>query len=169
MRARFVNEELLGTYEGTYGNGEIEMYKNPPSIKRMGPWARALTDQNGNFYIASALKEEGRSTIATMHTDMIQWLKTHAQDVTTNWNGQKHRYDNGIAWQRYANTMKFYLSESYDEEWEIHLPYIKHFMETRDPFTPLGVKFELEIIDNIEDNSLSDIDQYHKMQAQLYR
>lgn len=171
MRARYIyeslNEELVGTYSGLSGHGVIEVWKNPPSINRMGSWARALTDQNGDFYIATPDHDEDVWSMATTHTDMINRLHDMDDNIEIIWNGKIDRYDKGIAWQRYKKTKRFYLSESYDD-FKKALPYINEFMNTVNIYKPSGVQFILDIIDNAGDMAPTQADDYQQSQAHLY-
>ena len=103
-----LNEELLGSY--VYFSKKIEIYKNPPTAKRMGPWTRAITTLNGNFYVAD--------NYATSHMKIIQFLyeknelPNPAQYYNANWG-----YENLVAWQRWHNSNEYFLAESYSSEW----------------------------------------------------
>lgn len=145
-----LNEELIGKYRANYGSGNVEIYKNPKSIKRMGPWARALHDQDGNFYIAS-VENETQETIATTHTDMVKWLNTNGENVKLEWNQVTGGYENGIGWQRHKNTNNFYLSESYEKNMEMHIDYVVKFMNEVGIWAPTDAKFHVEHIYDIED------------------
>ena len=141
----YLNEELLDVYS-SYFSPRIELYKNPKSIKRMGPWCRAITDQNGNFYISSA-DGETRQTISTSHTIMITRISRH-ENITTRWDGANSRnYINGIAWHRFGNTNKFYLAESYERELAA-IEYVQHFIESLGNkfIKPIDAKFILKKI-----------------------
>lgn len=69
MRARFVNEEVVATFGGR--SATVTIYKNPPSVRRTPPWARAISDLEGNFYIADDESNEDYDSIYTTHIDMI--------------------------------------------------------------------------------------------------
>jgi len=45
-------EDFVGSYTTRY-NIEFEMYLNPTSIKRMGGWVRAISDQTGDLYVGT--------------------------------------------------------------------------------------------------------------------
>ena len=163
MRALTINEELIGSYPADFGGGKVEIYKNPKSVSRMGSWARALTNYNGDFYIAS-VNNETQDNIATTHTDMCNWLSGEGEDIRVRWKDGLGIYVNGIAWQRYKNTRKFYLSESYAANKTPAIEYATNFMNEKGLFNPMGAKFILELIDDafsIERSKMSDIEQYH--------
>lgn len=169
MRARYINinEELVGTYEGMMASDIIEIWRNPPSVKEMGPWARAFTDYNGDFYIAS-IEDERRDDTSTTHTEMFGWLKSKGKDIRIHWDAGEGTYVDGISWQRYKNTNNFYLSESYDDIGDETIKYINDFMNKVEVFKPLGVKFKMEVIDNIDNNTFDQFDQYQQSQAYRY-
>lgn len=93
-----INEEFIGTYIGEWNNEkEVEVYKNPPTIRRMGEWNRGISDDKGNFFIAD---EED-----TTHYEIKKFLKQYSYKF----NGENH-----IMWHRYKNSNNFFLSEIYD-------------------------------------------------------
>lgn len=147
MRAKFIyeflNEELVDTIAGRYGFGKIEIYKNPPSITRMNSWARALTDQDGNFYITTSEEEQEKYDIPLTHIDMIDILSKHG--VKTFWNRDTEMYENGICWQRNGKSNEFLLSESYGSR-QKSINYVKNFMNSIDMFKPKNTKFTLKIM-----------------------
>jgi len=105
VRESILFEEFLGTiepYENTVG-----IYKNPPSIKRMGKFIRAITDIDGNFYVSDHYD--------CTHDSLIFWLsemgELKEEDPWNYTNGSA--YTNLVAWQRGSKTNKFYLAESY--------------------------------------------------------
>ena len=104
VRESILFEEFLGTiepYENTVG-----IYKNPPSIKRMGKFIRAITDIDGNFYVSDHYD--------CTHDDIIYFLCKKGELKEDYWDYQKlDSYTNLVAWQRKSNTKDFYLAESY--------------------------------------------------------
>ncbi len=169
---KLVVESLEELFElklgGFYPDGDayIEVYKNPIAIATMGAWTRAITDLNGDFYIA-AIESQIDNNYAFTHTDLIDWLKNHNVNIEMRWDRTLKRYNNGIAWQRNGNTNDFYLSESYEnigdeEEDDIDkrfdkslyessignddIDYIERFMTITDVYTPRNVNFILEKI-----------------------
>lgn len=136
-----LNEELLGSI-WSYDD-EIEIYKNPPRIKRMGPWCRAITDQDGNFYVATMPNATNFEVVVT-HLGLIEWLQdTKHLNVKTTWDGRM--YIKGIAWQRYKNTNQFYLGESYTDTANF-IMYVKEFMKNVNIFKPDDIEFVLQNI-----------------------
>lgn len=180
MRARkvyqqFLNEEKVLTTGSEAGEGGITIYKNPPSITRMSAWARAFHDQNGNFYIADEEYDSEYDRVGITHTGMINLLKNKFP-IKTYWRGG--RYLEGIGWQRYKKTNKFYLAESYEvyygsedpdekEFYEETMSYIKKLMNSPNFYEPSGAKFILEVIDNL-DYQESEYDRWMKSQAHNY-
>ena len=152
MRARFVNEEKLGSYSGQWGAGKITVFKNPKSIKRMSPWARAFSDQFGNFYIADEEFPEDQDRIGTTHTDFMEYVQTIDRSIKTRWDDLLYIYVDGIGWQRGGKTNKFYLSESYMDgdpaETESH---VEDIMKLSNFFKPADAEFVLDIIDTLQD------------------
>jgi len=107
-----LNEEFLGFVKNPYIKIITEIHKNPDSLKSFKPWVRAISDIEGNLYIA------GSSDI--LHSDILGYL--HKENILSDnvgWikydKNKPCEYINCIAWQREANTNDFYLSESYDE------------------------------------------------------
>lgn len=114
-----LNEVLLGVMKmDMYYKHKIEVYKNPASIKKLGPWCRAITDSKGNLFVAS-VEDEEQHTIATTHTEMISYLKKKGECLDMSWQGKLHGgvYVNGICWHRYENSSDFYLAESYSDNY----------------------------------------------------
>jgi len=92
-----LNEELVGEIDSKY-----EVYKNPKSIKRMESRLRAISDAKGNLYIVN-------DSHNIMHLKFSIWLTSHGISMPRNvWHSKKH-----MAWNREANTNRFYLSDSY--------------------------------------------------------
>ena len=175
MRARFVNEELIGTYDQT-DQVTIEMWMNPATARRMGPWARAMSDEEGNFFIASPqeIHQRDRDYIATTHTDMLSYLQSQGWCQGMKWQkgdggGGYGYYLDGMAWQQDNNTKNFYISESYSVNWgkenelyieqehinKIHVQYVK-LIPRRIPLTW------------DDGNEQDDIEDYHRKQAEYF-
>lgn len=146
MRARFVNEEVLGSYPGRKNAGTVTIYKNPASIKRMSPWARAFHDQDGNFYIADEEKHFDKDIIGTMHVVLLEEVIKIDPSIKTYWNSfGEAGYFEGLCWQRLDKTNKFYLSESYvDMKHELMMNEAKRIMSLPTFFEPLGADFKLK-------------------------
>jgi len=97
-----LNEEVIGYL------GEIEIYKNPKSLWKLEGWERAISDEEGNMYMAD--------TSMMIHTNLLKYL--HQGNIISDnarWHSMLGIYVNCIAWQRKDKTDDFYLSESYDE------------------------------------------------------
>ena len=116
-----LNEELIGTIIPKYYKKEIEIYKNPPSIKRMTPYSRAVSDRFGNLYIADGYE--------VIHVDLLLFLiKNNFISISDQRDLFKHfdpedfdedtldyqNTDNILCWIR-DNKNNFYLGESYAE------------------------------------------------------
>ncbi len=97
-RAKVVNEEFIGIFQGLWNKEkDIEVYMNPKTIKRMGKWNRAISDDKGNLFIVD--------TSQVTHSEIIKYLRKF---------GYKFNADNHIMWQRYEKGNNFFLSELYD-------------------------------------------------------
>ena len=117
-----LNEVLVGKLDG------VEIFMNPPTIKRLGPWVRAVTDIHGNLFISENYE--------VIHSNMIKMLirskalfgdyyKDYYKDYNVKWG-----YRNLVCWQRLNKTNKLYLSESYhrfifDPEYSEYIDQIK--------------------------------------------
>lgn len=103
-----INEERLKDFNLDRPDYEslIEVYKNPPSIKRMEPNLRAISDKDGNLFVVDA---SGYLT----HTVFLKWLTLNNYIKI-----KSYTYLNSlseiVSWQRKENTNDFYLSESYN-------------------------------------------------------
>ena len=96
--SEFINEEYLGTFIGLWNDDqEIEVYMNPKTIKRMGEWNRAISDDKGNLFIVD--------TSQVTHSEIIKYLRKF---------GYIFNADNHIMWQRYKEGNNFFLSELYE-------------------------------------------------------
>lgn len=152
MRARFVNEsflneEIMTSYDGKFS--EVTIFKNPKSIQRMSPWARAFHDQKGNFYIADEELHHETDEIGTMHTTILRKLREIDSTIETEWIGDGNLgYINGVCWQRLGKTNKFYLAESYDTLNEGIMKEVNKVLEHPNFYEPYDAKFILEVIDN---------------------
>jgi len=135
MRARFVceflNEELVSSI--SWSGKDFEIYKNPKTVKRMDYWARAMSTDNGDFYIITFKYEQITSNyddIIITHTELADWLRDNVNsNIKYTPFGDKSGYGyypGAIAWQRYNNSDKWYISESTSHEWiERNEEYIK--------------------------------------------
>ena len=103
MKAKFVFEELVGTFKGEHTGKfnnpyakdwrqktDVEVYKNPKSIKRMGSYNRAISDSEGNLYVADDHN--------ILHSELRNFLKIP--------------YEGSFNWTRYARSNMFYPAES---------------------------------------------------------
>lgn len=119
----FINEELLTDEES-----DRAIYKNPKSVRRLGPWSRGLTDKDGNFYV---MENKNPSDI---HEHLARWL-IEIGELSWKNKGEDTFYEelmnNTVLWQQIGNENLFYLSESYGSEeikgkynigrWENHI------------------------------------------------
>jgi len=95
---RIVDEEYLGNI-----HQNVEVFKNPKSIKRLEPNIRGIVTENGDLYVVNC----GNYDI--IHNDFSKWLNIMGYPIPSN------IYDyleNNIPLQRYEKTNKFYLGES---------------------------------------------------------
>jgi hypothetical protein len=96
MRAKGVNainEEMIGTFKGTFDLNRVEVYKNPQTLRRLKYWVRACSDEHGNLYVADSYD--------ILHFELAKFLALRGIfDL--------------IDWQRYKNTNTWYLAEGYD-------------------------------------------------------
>jgi hypothetical protein len=115
MRAKFINEELLGTLKPMYmsynENINVEIYLNPRSIKNMESYTRAISDDKGNVFVAD--------TTYAIHIDIYNFLidqgifsGKRADDESVMGYMNSHKY---VCWQREGNTNIFLLGESYGQ------------------------------------------------------
>ena len=121
----FLYEEYMGSFEDFGGDYQVKMYMNPPTARRLGPWARALSDKEGNWYIAES-PDDNRINGVT-HSLMLGFIQSEGYAKDMKWiidmkavgyeTGMGGYYENGIGWQQVNNTNKFYISESYHPEW----------------------------------------------------
>jgi hypothetical protein len=161
MKARFINEsfineEVIGSFKGSWGAGEITIFKNPVSVKRMAPWVRAFTDQDGNFYVGDEENASDTDRIGTTHTTIMSNVKAIDNNIKTKWYDIKGMYIAGIGWQRAGKTNMFYLSESYIDAKrqgmeEDMMAEVKKIMSLPNFYKPSDMKFVLEIIDTSYD------------------
>jgi hypothetical protein len=104
-------ESLVSKYMGKWSHTEIEIYKNPPSIKRMGIGNRAISDLDGNIYVADDADTTHSEMLNVLYRDGIidhDWY--HAPEDTD---------DETLilcGWQRYSNSRSFYISETFSAE-----------------------------------------------------
>ena len=141
MRAKFVNESIVGSIEN------FTVYKNPPSITRMAPMIRGLHDQDGNFYVADF---EGEGFADIIHLELIDFVNEQDPNVKTSWENVDEDvfvFLDGIAWVREENTNTFKLAESYSNrnknEW---IGIVQEIMALPTFFVPFKVNFDLNPI-----------------------
>ena len=136
-------------YQGTYESANLELYMNPASVKRLGPWARAISDKEGNLFVASPVENiaKTRHYVATTHNVLIEELGKLGYCKDVKWInpgglGGYGYYENGMVWHQYMNTKYFYLSESYDISWiEDHKEEVESYIKN---INKSNVKFKLE-------------------------
>ena len=115
MVPEHLDEVLLGKTKSDFhikSNQQSNIYMNPPSIKRFPSDLRAISDKDGNLYI-----EDGN----IIHCDIMDFLIRN--------NYIDHKYPSPkkyygyedfanvevVGWERFKNTNKFLLGESYDK------------------------------------------------------
>ena len=89
--------ELAGYVVERYNNTKIPIYKNPKSVKKFEPSVRAISDENGNLFVAQF---DG----GFVHADMQSIATYSVYDVEKN-----------ITWDRDADTNKFGFSDSAEQ------------------------------------------------------
>ena len=83
------------------------VYKNPPSIKKFVPRARAISDINGDLYVLD--------NFDLLHDDLIDYLVLNNKiDNRAGYNMKIHQYDYCVAWERYGASNTFLLNDQYD-------------------------------------------------------
>lgn len=99
----FVNEEVLGDLK--VKNQLVTFYKNPKSIKRMSHWKRAVSDKDGNLFVA-----DDKDTM--LHSYIVNWLhKTgNVKHFSKDLRNLMKWY---IMWHQVGKSNIFCLSESY--------------------------------------------------------
>lgn len=107
----FLNEELLGSYEGRwYKRKPIEVYSNPKSIKKMNSYIRGIIDREGNFYVADIeTRGSGQGGITT-HSEIAKFLSSKGllpnEEITSD------GVLNYLKVHRYDDTNDFYFGET---------------------------------------------------------
>jgi hypothetical protein len=102
-----INEEKLGMFYNKNGNN-IEIYRNPNSIKRFQPNCRAICLPNGDLIVAD-------DQYNVIHGNLSEWIRNH-NIFNTPKKFDVYKDDNMdtfILLMRYCITNTFYLSESY--------------------------------------------------------
>jgi len=81
----------------------VDVFKNPGSIKKLGPWTRGITDLDGNLYMAEYC--------GMIHFNLYEFLISKGELKGEFYEDYYERgsYKNSIAWQRDAMTSKLYL------------------------------------------------------------
>jgi len=150
----FLYESLVGTWETfDYNNKsrEVNVYKNPQTLKNMEKWCRAITDLRGNLYVAESS--------GMIHIKLYEFLCANNELPGGYYSDYKEYwgYKNSLAWQRNAGTNQLYLAESYnraifDEADEYYADYAqaRRSMNAWRKTLPkiLGIKFVWEIVPN---------------------
>lgn len=98
-----LNEELIGTYKGSdiLNKEEVEIFKNPKTIKRMEDYSRAISDNRGNLYIIDSSE--------WIHERLMQWLNNV---MKINLGSNPYNVDKVVAWQKEKDG-SLYLSPGY--------------------------------------------------------
>jgi hypothetical protein len=104
-----VNEELVHQFTGRWSDSDIEIYKNPPSIKNMDYGARAISDREGNIWVADNSN--------TTHYEMFDALWSKKLIPAPWYHNETDDYNlYMMGWQRLHKTNKFYVAETFDPE-----------------------------------------------------
>lgn len=133
--SQFINEEMINS------SGPA-IYRNPKSIRKLGPWARALSDIDGNLFIME-------DSFQMVHEDLAQWLLDNNKiDWATG--GISDFYEqmmhNTVLWQQVGDQNLLYLSESYTQRkfneysvyrWTEHIKELTQRVKKRNP----GMKY----------------------------
>jgi len=98
-----LTEEHLGTFWGKEGM-EMEVYRNPNTIKYLLPDIRGIVTENGDLYVI----DNGMDVI---HNELSKWLNNNGYPLP---NDVYRGFESGVivTVQRYENTNKFYLGET---------------------------------------------------------
>ena len=112
---KYLNEELLGNYVGEWYKKPFEVYKNPPSIKRMNSDIRGFVDSEGNLYLANADVDSFEAS--TDHKEIFDFLRKKGigKRVTMYFDKNEKRVIEGnlVPVQRLRDTNDFYLGEGF--------------------------------------------------------
>ena len=143
-----LNEVLLGKFKSRY-NGDMELYKNPPSIKRIGFGCRGISDKNGNLYVG---------TVQGIHVDIFDAMVRCKEFQYLDY----YKYFDNIgivSWQQLNDSKNLYLGESYSSlyifEDEISKKYIKRFLKMKRVAEKMNPQFNfiLKSINNSNSNA----------------
>jgi hypothetical protein len=110
-KKKIIDEEFLGNWE--LGNNiDVEVYKNPASIKNFEDNVRAISDHDGNLYVPDKVGN-------FIHGNLYRWL---ARNEFISWYdhdddrepyGLMYDAKYVIFWEREGTTNKFRIGESY--------------------------------------------------------
>lgn len=85
----------IGSFQSIYDKSQVQVYKNPSTLKHFNGWVRGCSDKYGDIYIAD--NED------ILHYNLVLYLISKF--------GMR---DDFIDWQQYYDTNQFYLAEGYD-------------------------------------------------------
>jgi len=115
---QFINEEHV------FHEKHLDIYKNPQSIKRMSPWKRAISDEDGNLFVMDD------PYFMFIHEDMVKILNKESEIESSS--NYESIFSNFVVWTQPGNKHEFYLSESYsnrDSQWHALSNYKDHIKE----------------------------------------
>jgi len=103
-------ELQAGNIQSQYDKRNIlyDVYLNPPYIKGLAPFCRAISTPDGNLYVV----DDGMNIL---HMDIVDWINKNTRHFIT---GKYHAdaVEQGyIPWQKYGRTNKLYLGEALDD------------------------------------------------------
>jgi hypothetical protein len=171
LNEEFLNEERLGIINA--GKNSLGVYKNPRTVKRMDYWARAISTNNGDFYVMTLENDQMTDNydayIAT-HADLSSYLGTNHIDIY--WKSIPGAYGygyykGGIAWQRYNNSDKWYICESTSDNWiKDNMDYIKDQINKVNKHNIQYLKLIPMSISKMYDNTteFAESDEYYREQ-----
>jgi len=85
----------IGSFQSIYDKSQVQVYKNPATLKHFNGWVRGCSDKHGDIYIAD--NED------ILHYNLVLYLIN-----------KFGMHDDFIDWQQYYDTNEFYLAEGYD-------------------------------------------------------
>jgi hypothetical protein len=106
---RLISENVMGAIRSEFNprRKPCPIYINPSNISDMSPNLRALATPKGDLYVI----DEGSYDI--IHGEMIEWLIQRGHE-----GADARKMDKTLLLNRYNNTNKYYLSESYLNEYD---------------------------------------------------
>lgn len=96
---------------------EIEVYKNPQTLKNFGSWVRGIILRSGDIYVVDVMNVGVNIDNVFIHCDLTDWMNENIKGFKTDYSegdDPMNYIGEFITVDRFEKTNTFVMAESYD-------------------------------------------------------